>query len=124
LIDAATGDCHALDPPDFPPGLPYPQPRNEPIRFRAEVMEPGEDFDQTASSCPRHRKSPRWMPVRANWSGTTIPSPMPLTTSQCSGARAAGRPRQTTTSFNPTQRNHFEASLLDSERPEVRLFAS
>jgi len=33
-----------LDPPDFPPGLPYPKPRDEPIRFRAEVMEPGEDF--------------------------------------------------------------------------------
>ena len=52
LIDAATGDCHALDPPDFPPGLPYPQPRDEPIRFRAEVMEPGEDFDQTGFVLP------------------------------------------------------------------------
>jgi hypothetical protein len=52
LIDAATGDCHALDPPDFPPGLPYPQPRDEPIRFRAEVMEPGEDFDQTGFELP------------------------------------------------------------------------
>ena len=51
-IDAATGDCHALDPPDFPPGLPYPQPRDEPIRFRAEVMEPGEDFDQTGFELP------------------------------------------------------------------------
>jgi hypothetical protein len=47
LIDAATGDCHPLDPPDCPPGLPYPKPRDEPLRFRAEVMEPGEDFDQT-----------------------------------------------------------------------------
>jgi hypothetical protein len=52
LIDAATGDCHALDPPDFPPGLPYPQPRAEPIRFRAEVIEPGEDFDQTGFELP------------------------------------------------------------------------
>ncbi|MFM7749410.1 MAG: hypothetical protein ACKPB0_03215, partial [Opitutaceae bacterium] len=52
LIDAATGDCHALDPPDFPPGLPYPKPRDEPIRFRAEVMEPGEDFDQTGFELP------------------------------------------------------------------------
>ncbi len=52
LIDAATGDCHALDPPDFPPGLPYPQPRDEPIRFRAEVMEPGESFDQTGFELP------------------------------------------------------------------------
>lgn len=47
LIDAATGDCHGVDPPDFPPGLPYPQPRHEKLRFRAEVMEPEEDFDQT-----------------------------------------------------------------------------
>ena len=52
LIDAATGDCHALDPPDFPHGLPYPQPRDEPIRFRAEVMEPGESFDQTGFELP------------------------------------------------------------------------
>lgn len=52
LIDAATGYCHALDPPDFPPGLPYPQPRDEPIRFRAEVMEPDEDFDQTGFELP------------------------------------------------------------------------
>ncbi len=52
LIDAATGDSHALDPPDFPPGLPYPQPRHEKIRFRAEVMEPGEDFDQTGFELP------------------------------------------------------------------------
>ena len=33
-------------------GLPYPQPRDEPIRFRAEVMEPGEDFDQTGFELP------------------------------------------------------------------------
>ena len=52
MIDAATGDCHALDPPDFPPGLPYPPPRDEPIRFRAEVMEPDEDFDQTGFELP------------------------------------------------------------------------
>ena len=52
LIDAATGDCHALDPPDFPSGLSYPQQRDEPIRFRAEVMEPGESFDQTGFELP------------------------------------------------------------------------
>jgi len=27
--------------------VPYPQPRHEAIRFRAEVMEPAESFDQT-----------------------------------------------------------------------------
>ena len=52
LINAATGDCHAVDPPGFPPTLPYPRPRDEPIRFRAEVMEPGEDFDQIGFELP------------------------------------------------------------------------
>ena len=52
LVDAASGELHALDPPDLSPGLPYPQPRDEPIRFRAEVMEPGEDFDQTGFELP------------------------------------------------------------------------
>jgi hypothetical protein len=52
LVDAASGELHALDPPGFPPGLPYPQPRDEPIRFRAEVMAPGEDFDQTGFELP------------------------------------------------------------------------
>ena len=52
LVDAASGELHALDPPDLPPGLPYPQPRDEPIRFRAEVMDVGEDFDQTGFELP------------------------------------------------------------------------
>jgi len=47
LVDAASGEFHVLDPPDCPPRLPYPQPRDEAIRFRAEVMAPGESFDQT-----------------------------------------------------------------------------
>jgi hypothetical protein len=49
---ALLGELHALDPPEFPPGLPYPQPRDEPIRFRVEVTEPGEDFDQTGFELP------------------------------------------------------------------------
>ena len=47
LVDAISGDLHVLDPPPSLPGLPYPQPRDEAIRFRAEVMAPGESFDQT-----------------------------------------------------------------------------
>ena len=47
LVDAASGALYPLAPPDSPPGLPYPQPRHEAIRFRAEVMEPDADFDQT-----------------------------------------------------------------------------
>ena len=46
IAGAAPGQTHA------PPGLPYPQPRGEPIRFRAEVMEPGESFDQTGFELP------------------------------------------------------------------------
>ena len=52
LVDAASGEFHVLDPPACPPGLPYPKPRDEAIRFRAEVMEPGEDFDQTGFELP------------------------------------------------------------------------
>ncbi len=52
LVDAVSGELHVLDPPACPPGLPYPQPRDEAIRFRAEVMEPGEDFDQTGFELP------------------------------------------------------------------------
>ena len=58
LIDAASGEWHALEPPGFPPGLPYPQPRDEPIRFRAEVMEPGESFDQTGFELPLPQVAP------------------------------------------------------------------
>gem|GEM_PF-3841186 len=119
LIDAATGDCHALDPPDFPPGLPYPQPRDEPKSWSRANRS-----TKRALSCPCHRKSRRRTPGRAHCSATTIPSLIPPTPSRFSGARAAGRPRQTTTSFKPTQRNQFEASLLESEQPEACLFAS
>ena len=47
LVDAGSGDVHPLESPDWPPGLPYPTPRDEAIRFRGEVIEPGEEFDQT-----------------------------------------------------------------------------
>ena len=47
LVDAASGELHVLDPPGWQAGLPYPKPRDEAIRFRAEVMAPGESFDQT-----------------------------------------------------------------------------
>ena len=52
LIDAASGAAHPLASPAWPPGLPYPQPRHEAIRFRAEVMAPNEDFDQTGFELP------------------------------------------------------------------------
>jgi len=52
LVDAASGELHVLDPPGWRPGLPYPKPRDGAIRFRAEVMEPGEEFDQTGFELP------------------------------------------------------------------------
>jgi hypothetical protein len=42
-----TGAAYPVDPPPFASRLPYPWPRDEAIRYRAEVMAPGEDFDQT-----------------------------------------------------------------------------
>ncbi len=47
LVVAVSGELRVLDPPESSCGLPYPRPRDEAIRFRAEVMEPGEDFDRT-----------------------------------------------------------------------------
>ena len=38
--------------------LPYPRPRDEPLRYRAEVMAPGEDFDQTGFELPPAPKAP------------------------------------------------------------------
>jgi hypothetical protein len=46
LVDAATGARHPLAPPPCPSRLPYPRPRPEKIRFRAEMAEPGESYDQ------------------------------------------------------------------------------
>jgi hypothetical protein len=47
LVEAASGAAHPLEAPACSSGLPYPKPRHEAIRFRVEVMAPGEDFDQT-----------------------------------------------------------------------------
>ena len=46
LVDAATGARHPLAPPACPSRLPYPRPRVEKLRFRAEMAEPGEGYDQ------------------------------------------------------------------------------
>ena len=47
LVDAASGAAHPIESPAWSSGLPYPQHRDDVIPFRAEVMEPGESFDQT-----------------------------------------------------------------------------
>ncbi len=52
LVAADSGTAYPIDPPPFESRLPYPQPRDGPIRYRAEVMAPGEDFDQTRFELP------------------------------------------------------------------------
>ena len=48
----AGGAAYPVDPPPFESRLPYPRPRDEALRYRAEAMEPGEDFDQTGFELP------------------------------------------------------------------------
>lgn len=52
LVSADSGTAYPIDPPSLESRLPYPQPRDEAIRYRAEVMVPGEDFDQTGFELP------------------------------------------------------------------------
>ena len=52
MVAADSGTAYPVDPPLCASRLPYPQPCDEPLRFRAEVMEPGEDFDQTGFELP------------------------------------------------------------------------
>ena len=52
LVAADCGAAYPVDPPLFESRLPYPRPRDEPIRYRAEVMAPGEDFEQTGFELP------------------------------------------------------------------------
>ena len=52
LVSAYSGTAYPVDPPSLESRLPYPRPRDEAIRYRAEVMVPGEDFDQTGFELP------------------------------------------------------------------------
>ncbi|MSU49352.1 MAG: hypothetical protein EXS37_09750 [Opitutus sp.] len=58
LVAADSGAAYPVDPPPFESRLPYPRPRDEPIRYRAEVMAPGEDFDQTGVELPPAPEAP------------------------------------------------------------------
>ena len=55
---AFSGAAYPVDPPPFESRLPYPRTRDEPIRYRAEVMAPGEDFDQTGFELPAAPAAP------------------------------------------------------------------
>ncbi len=46
LVDTATGLIHEIAPPACPSRLPYPRLKTEKIRFRAEIAEPSETYDQ------------------------------------------------------------------------------
>ncbi|MBI4622208.1 MAG: hypothetical protein HY736_03170 [Verrucomicrobia bacterium] len=54
----AGGAAYPVDPPPFESRLPYPRPRDEPLRYRAEVMALGEDFDQTGIELPLAPQAP------------------------------------------------------------------
>ncbi len=89
------------------------QARGEPIRFHSEVMEPGESFDPTGFELPL---PPQLGPAEAGQGelfGDGFSQSEANDGEPGSGARAARRPRQTTTLFKPTRRNQFEHSRLD-----------
>ena len=44
LVDAESGTAHPVDSPHCASRLPYPRPRAEPLRYRAEMMAAGDDF--------------------------------------------------------------------------------
>lgn len=121
-------------PPDFQRGMPSPPTNDAALRFRAEVMQPGESFTKPASSCPCHHKSRRRSTGSANYCATSIPSPTPAVANRCSVARAEGRPLPSTMARNPsclraTQRHTRQVSPnknppLDCEQPEACLLAS
>ena len=92
------------------------QARGEPIRFRSEVMETGESFDQTGFELPL---PPQLGPADAGQGELFGDEFSPSETNDGepvfwrAGSAGARRPRQTTTLFKPTRRNQFEHSRLD-----------
>lgn len=97
-IDAATGDCHALDPPDFPPGLSYPQPRDARSGSAPRSWSEAGISTRPALIGRLRRRSHRPAPGRVNCSATTTPSPTPPMTSPSSGQAVVRAPRETTSS--------------------------
>ncbi|MBI4621699.1 MAG: hypothetical protein HY736_00565 [Verrucomicrobia bacterium] len=58
LVAADSRTAHPVDTPRFESRLPYPRPRDEPLRYRAAIVEPGEDFDQTGFELPPAPEAP------------------------------------------------------------------
>lgn len=74
-------------------GLPYPRPRAEPLRYRAEIMEPEKGFDQMGFELPPAPEQPADVrPGSDSCSATTTSSPMPPIANRCSGPALPGQP--------------------------------
>ena len=58
LVAADSGAAYPVDPPRCEPRLPYPRQHDRPLRYRSEVMETGEKFDQTGFELPPAPKTP------------------------------------------------------------------
>jgi hypothetical protein len=52
LVAADSGAAYPVDPLRCESRLPYPRPRDDPLRYRAAVTESGEAFDQTGFEFP------------------------------------------------------------------------
>ncbi|MEN9632319.1 MAG: hypothetical protein RL077_723 [Verrucomicrobiota bacterium] len=52
VVDARTGTAYPVDPRPGSAELPYPKINEESLRFRAAVMDPRADFDQTGLAWP------------------------------------------------------------------------
>jgi hypothetical protein len=57
-VAAESGTIYPVDSPRFESRLPYPRSRDAPLRYRAEVTAPREDFDQTGFELPPAPKAP------------------------------------------------------------------
>ena len=91
-VDPRPGPAFAVEPRAGPADLPYPRIHDEALRFRAVVMDPRNEFDQTGCAWPRAPIDPadplgqgelftddyRRLP-------TTKPSPPPPRANQSSG---------------------------------------
>ena len=107
---------------------------DDPIGFRAEVMEPGESFDQRGFELPL---PPQVSPADAGQGelfGDDYCQPDSAERDRCSGARGVSRHSPPTMACSQTclRASHGQArpiapnenSLVDSERLELRGFAS
>jgi hypothetical protein len=65
VVDAHTGTAYPVDPSPGPANLPYSKINDESLRFRAAVMDPRADFDQTGLAWPNAPVDPADAPGQA-----------------------------------------------------------